>query len=144
MEELIKQEVTTDKPIPKTKKQIALKVIATFFSSLITILAYTLNVLFIFDTAKTFSEGVEGWEGLGVAIVMIVSLAAATVALILYQIPVILSIIGFGVSFGGKKKNIKRQGKIYFSVLFFVTILCEIILAIMTAALVLSIYIKMN
>ena len=137
-EKALGSEIKCEKP--KKKKQIALKVIATFFYSLITACVFVFDTLLIFDTVKTLTTPVEGWDGLGkaigLALIIIMSMISGAVALVLYQIPIIMSIVGFGTSFSKKKK---RGGRIYFSVLFAITVISKIIAVLISGGIILAI-----
>ena len=137
-EESLESEIKCEEP--KKKKQIALKVIATFFYSLITSVVFIFDILLIIDTVRTITTPVEGWDGLGkalaLAIVIICAIISGAVSLVLYQIPCVLSIVGFGTSFSKKKK---RGGKIYFSILFVLTVISEIIAALISGGIILAI-----
>ena len=137
--------VATASESPKIKKRIALKVITATFYSVITILAFSLNVWLMIDAISLSNTVTEGWDGLGKAIGLAVLIYLAVIvgigAVVLYQLPFILSLTGFITSFKTKKGAI-RKGKFFFPVLLALTVISEFLIALLTVAIILIIKFK--
>ncbi len=127
----------------KIKKRIPLKVISTVFYSIITIAAFAFNVLLLIEAIATTNTVTEGWDGLGkaigLAVIIYLTIIVGIVGVVLYQLPSCLSIVGLCTSFKKTKRGEIRGGKIYFSVLFAITVLSEILLAAITVGIILFI-----
>ena len=127
----------------KIKKRIPLKVISTVFYSIITIAAFAFNVLLLVEAIATTNTVTEGWDGLGkaigLAVIIYLTIIVGIVGVVLYQLPSCLSIVGLCTSFKKTKRGEIRGGKIYFSVLFAITVLSEILLAAITVGIILFI-----
>ncbi len=128
---------------PKIKKRIALKTVTTVFYSFITILAFSLNIILLIDTINALNTVTEGWEGLGkaigLAVIIYLTIIVGAVGVVLYQLPACLSLIGLCTSFKRTKRGEIRGGKIYFSVLFALSVVSEILLALITVGIILLI-----
>ena len=137
--------VATASKSPKIKKRIALKTVTATFYSVITIFAFGLNIWLLIDAISLSNTVTEGWDGLGKAIGLAVLIYLAVIvgvsALVLYQLPFILSLTGLITSFKTKGGTI-RKGKIFFSVLLALTVISEVLIAILSAAIPLIIKIK--
>ena len=129
----------------KIKKRIPLKVISTVFYSIITIAAFAFNILLLVEAIATTKTVTEGWDGLGKAIGLAVLIYLAVIvgigAVVLYQLPFILSLTGFITSFKTKKGAI-RKGKFFFPVLLALTVISEFLIALLTVAIILIIKFK--
>lgn len=127
----------------KIKKRIPLKVISTVFYSIITIAAFAFNILLLVEAIATTNTVTEGWDGLGkaigLAVIIYLTIIVGAVGVILYQIPTCLSIVGLCTSFKKTKRGEIRDGKIYFSVLFAITVISQILLAAITVGIILFI-----
>ena len=139
------ENVATASESPKIKKRIALKTVTAVFYSLITLLAFGLNIWLLIDAITLSNTVTEGWDGLGKAIGLAVLIYLAVIvgvsALVLYQPPFILSLAGFITSFITKGGTL-RKGKIFFSVLLALTVISEVLIAILSASIPLIIKIK--
>lgn len=127
---------------PKNKRRIAFKAVTAVIYSLITLLAYGINTLLLFDALKSINTVTEGWDslgrGIGLALVIYLTIIVACVAVFLYQIPIILSIVGLATSFKAKN-GIKKQGKIFFSVLLALSVISAFLIVLMTVGIILLI-----
>ena len=127
----------------KIKKRIPLKVISTVFYSIITIVAFAFNVWLLVEAITTTNTVTEGWDGLGkaigLAVIIYLTIIVGAVGVILYQIPTCLSIVGLCTSFKKTKRGEIRGGKIYFSVLFAITVISQILLAAISVGIILFI-----
>lgn len=127
----------------KIKKRIPLKVISTVFYSIITIAAFAFNVWLLVEAIATTNTVTEGWDGLGkaigLAVIIYLTIIVGAVGVILYQIPTCLSIVGLCTSFKKTKRGEIRGGKIYFSVLFAITVISQILLAAISIGIILFI-----
>ena len=124
---------------PKKKRQIALKIIATLLYLAITIAAVIFETTFVWETISLLSKPELGLEGIAFIIIIPILIIIPIAAFVLYLIPFIMSVIGFGVSFKKTKKGAKRCGKIYFPALAFITALSEFALVFATVASLLAI-----
>ena len=139
------QEITNSDNLPTRKKRIPLKVISTVFYSLVTIAAFAINTWLLIEAITTTNTVTEGWDGLGkaigLAVVIYLTIIVGAAGIILYQLPACLSLVGLCTS--RKAKNgVIREGKIYFAVLFALTVVSEILLALMSAGTILYISIS--
>ncbi len=128
---------------PKRKKRIPLKVISTVLYSIITVVAFAFNVWLFVEAIATVNTVTEGWDGLGkaigLAVIIYLTIIVGAVGVILYQIPSCLSLVGLCTSFKKTKRGEIRGGKIYFSVLFALTVVSEILLAAISIGIILLI-----
>ena len=129
-------------PATKVKKRISLKVVTATFYSVITLLAFGLNVGLLVDAIKLTNTVTEGWDGLGkgigLALIIVFTAIVGGAALVLYQIPFILSLTGFITSFR-IKNGIIRKGRIFFSAFLALTVISEVLIAILSVAIILFI-----
>ena len=114
-------------PVSNKKTQIVYKMITLFIFLGVTILAYSFEI-----SVGVACFGLEGLEGLALIILLPILMIVPAAAAILYVIPAIMSIVGFGLSFKKTRKGQKRGGKIFFSILFALCIVFEAVLALLT------------
>ncbi len=130
-------------PLPAPKKQLGLKISSTILYALITIIAFPINISLLIDVIVNVSRETEGWDGLGVgiglALVIVLSVIVTAVAVVLYQIPGVLCITGFCLSFTKTKLKGKRQGKIWFPVLGLLIVISEILMILLFVTIILLI-----
>ena len=132
-------------PATKVKKRTAIKAVAATFYSVITLLAFGLNIGLLVDAIKLSNTVTEGWDGLGkgigLALIIIFTAIVGGAAVVLYQIPFLLSLTGFITSFKTKNGTV-RKGRIFCSVLLALTVISEFLIAILSVAIILIIKIK--
>ena len=124
-------------PATKVKKRTALKVVTATFYSVITLLAFGLNMLLLYGSIKYVNTEALGWESLGrgisLVIIFFASIILGVATILFYLIPFTLSVVGLKSSL--KMKNgYTKQDKAFFSVFLSLTVILGIVLAIISAS----------
>ncbi len=135
---LNKEEEVTAVPVKK-KRQIALKILTVLAYLAVTATAVSFEISFIIESALLLAKPEIGLEGLAFIILIPALIIVPIASLILYIIPFVMSLIGFGVSFKKTKKGAKRKGRVFFGILIALTIISEVIIIIASAAMILAI-----
>lgn len=95
---------------PVIKRMLALKIVMAIFCAIATVFVLWTYI----DLAISFNN-VEGWEGLGLAVVLVVMLPLAIAS---YAIPFIMSLVGMIMSIVRFRKKVVTRGTMIYFIVF--------------------------